>query len=78
MVMTTCICTPVGYPASFITAIHGIWSAKSYVDAVRDEARASGDTCSRVILVGSVCGAQYVHNNLYTCHPLPNIMIGMG
>lgn len=69
--------TPPGYPASFTTAIHGILSAKSYVEAVRDEARASGDTCSRVVLVGSVCGAQYVCRNLYVCYPLPNVMIGM-
>ena len=57
MVKTT---PPVGYPASFTVGIHGILSAKSFVDAVRDEARASGDTCSRVIFVAAVCGAQYV------------------
>jgi hypothetical protein len=49
----------VGYPASFTGAIHGIKCDQSYVEAVREEAKAAGDICSRVIFVASVIGAKY-------------------
>ena len=52
----------IGYPTSFIVGVHGIKCAENYVDAVRNEARAGGDNCSRVILVGSVLGAKYVYD----------------
>lgn len=54
----------VGYPSSFTVALHGIKCAESYVQAVREEAKAAGDTCARVTFIGSVCGAKYGMTNL--------------
>lgn len=47
-----------GYPASFVVGLHGIKCAENYVQAVREEIKVAGDTCSRVIFVASVCAAR--------------------
>lgn len=44
-----------GLPGVF----HNLMTSNSYVEAIRNNIRAGGDSCGRAILLGSLCGAVY-------------------
>ncbi len=50
-----------GFPASFKGMIHGISTATSFTQAVRDGILAAGDNCSRNTFIGACVAAKYVY-----------------